>query len=56
VRTRPTDLASKAIGEHLDAAAAAAVGLDQDRTLGDVPTATAKARRDARCIAVREIG
>jgi class 3 adenylate cyclase len=52
-------LASKAIVERLDAADAAAVGLDPDRitytTLGDVATATEKARRDAPSIAICEI-
>lgn len=59
MRSRPTDLASKAIVERFDAAGAAAVGLDEGRityrSLGDVPTATEEARRDAPSIAVCEI-
>jgi class 3 adenylate cyclase len=52
-------LASKALVERLDAADAAAVDLDPERVvytrLGDLDTATAKARRDAPAIAVCEL-
>lgn len=52
-------LASKDLVERLDAADAAALGLDPDRTLytalADLPTATEKARRDAPAIAVCEV-
>lgn len=52
-------LASKALIERLDATDAAAVEVDLERvsytSLGDLPTATEKARRDAPAIAVCEV-
>ena len=52
-------LASKALVERLEREDALAVGIDPDRVvytaLGDLPTATEKARRDAPAIAVCEI-
>lgn len=52
-------LASKALVERLDAPAAAALSIDRGRIaytlLGDLPTATDKARRDAPTIAVCEL-
>ena len=52
-------LASKALVERLDSTDAQALGLDPDRLsytrLGDLPTATEKARRDAPAIAVCEV-
>ena len=52
-------LASKTLVERLDDGDAAALGIDPDRMsyriLGELPTASEKARRDAPAIAVCEL-